>query len=111
MAFGYKVLGQVAPTNTSTTTAYTVPANTEAIISNIAITNVTAASALYKIYIRVNGAAAVAGNALFFDVTANANSTTIIQAGITLSAGDVISVQSSTANALTFHLSGTQVTA
>ena len=110
MAFGYKVLGQAAPANTSVTDAYTVPTGKEAIISSIAIANVTATDAVYEVYVRVSGVAAVAANALVFDATAGANSTTIIQAGITVSAGDIISVQTATADAITFHVFGTEVT-
>lgn len=109
MAFGYKVLGQVAPTNTSNTNIYTVPTNREAIISNIAVANVTGSAALYEIYVRVGGAAAGASNALVFDASAAGNTTTFIQGGITLSAGDIITVQTNTANAITFHVFGTEV--
>jgi hypothetical protein len=109
MAFGYKVLGQVAPANTSIADAYTVPAGKEAIISNIAIANVTGTAAVYEVYVRVNGATAATSNALVFDASAGANSTTMIHAGITLSAGDIISVQTATGNALTFHIFGTEV--
>ncbi len=111
MAFGYKVLGQVAPANTSITTAYTVPVGTTAILSSIAIANVTATTAIYEIYVRINGAAASISNALVFDASSAANSITLIQGGITLSAGDIISVQTATANAITFHIFGTEVTA
>lgn len=111
MAFGYKVLGQAAPANTSVADAYAVPVGKEAILSSIAIANVTNAAAVYEIYVRINGATAAASNALVFDASAGANSTTVIQAGITLSAGDIISVQTATANALTFHVFGTEVTA
>lgn len=109
MAFGYKVLGQAAPANTSITTAYTVPTGKEAIVSSIAVANVTGTAALYEVYVRVGGAAAAASNALVFDASAGANSTTVIQAGITLSAGDIISVQASVGNAITFHVFGTEV--
>jgi hypothetical protein len=111
MAFGYKVLGQVAPANTSITTAYTVPVGKEAIVSNIAIANVTGTAALYEVYVQISGATAAASNALVLDASAAANSTILIQGGITLSAGDVISVQTATANAITFHVFGTEVTA
>jgi hypothetical protein len=110
MAFGYKVLGQAAPANTSIANAYTVPTGKEAIISSIAIANVTATAAIYEIYVRVAGATAAASNALVFDASAAANSTIVIQSGITLSAGDIISVQTATANAITFHIFGTEVT-
>lgn len=110
MAFGYKVLGQVAPATTSIEAAYTVPAGKEAIVSNIAIANVTGTSALYEVYVCIAGAAAGSSNALIFDASQAANSTTLIQGGITLSAGDVIRVQAATANAITFHVFGTEVT-
>lgn len=110
MAFGYKILGQSAPANTSNANVYTVPSGKETIVSGIAVANVTGTDALYEIYVRAGGAAAAASNALVFDATATKNSTTIIQAGITLSAGDIITVQSGTANAITFHVFGTEVT-
>lgn len=110
MPFFYRILGQSAPANTSITNAYTVPTGREAIISNIAVANVTGTAALYEIYIRINGAAASAANALVFDASAAPNSTTMIQGSITLSAGDIISVQTATANAITFHVFGSEVT-
>lgn len=110
MSFGYKILGQSAPANTSNANVYTVPSGKETIVSSIAVANVTNTDALYEIYVRANGAAAAASNALVFDATATKNSTTIIQAGITLSAGDIITVQTGTSNAITFHVFGTEVT-
>jgi hypothetical protein len=111
MAFGYKILGQAAPANTSNAYLYTVGAGKEAIVSSIAIANVTGSDATYRIYIRAAGAAAADANALTKDVTATANTTTTIGIGITIAATDVITVQSGTANALTFHAFGTEVTA
>lgn len=110
MAFGYKILGQAAPADTSNADLYTVGAGKEAIVSSIAIANVTGTDATYQIYIRPAGAAAADANALVKGTTAAANTTTIIQAGITLSATDVITVQSGTGAALTFHAYGTEVT-
>jgi hypothetical protein len=109
MPNNYKILGQTAPANTNVANAYTVPAGKEAIVSSIAVANVTNAAAVYEIYVRINGAAAATSNALVFDASAAANSTTVIQAGITLAAGDIISVQTATANAITFHVFGTEV--
>jgi hypothetical protein len=111
MAFGYKVLGQVRPSNTSNADAYTVPSGKEAIISNIAVANTTTSDAIYEIYVRIAGATAAAANAFVFDATVAKNSTVMIQGGITVSAGDVITVQSGTGNAITFHVYGTEVTA
>ena len=109
MAFGYKILGQAAPADTSNADLYTVPASTESIISSLAVANVTATDATYRIYVRAAGAAAADSNALVKDGTATANTTTTIGIGISLAATDVVTVQSGTADALTFHAFGTEV--
>ena len=111
MAFGYKILGQAAPADTNNADLYTVPASTESIISTIAVANVTATEATYRIYVRQAGAAAANNNALVLDASVGANSTTVIGIGITLAATDVVTVKSSVADALTFHAYGTEVTA
>ena len=111
MAFGYKILGQAAPADTNNADLYTVPASTEAIISTIAVANVSAADATYNIYVRAAGALAGDDNALVKDATASANTTTAIGIGITLSASDVVTVASGTGSALAFHAFGTEVSA
>lgn len=110
MAFGYKILGQAAPADTSNANLYTVGSGKEAIISSIAVANVTGTDATYNIYVRAGGAAAADGNKLVGGATASANSTTAIGIGITLAATDVITVQSGTGSAITFHAFGTEVT-
>ena len=110
MAFGYKILGQAAPASTSNADLYTVGTGKEAVVSSLAIANVTGSDATYSIFIRASGAAAADGNKLVGTATAAANTTTTIGIGITLSATDVITVQSGTASALTFHAFGTEVT-
>jgi glucose-6-phosphate dehydrogenase assembly protein OpcA len=110
MPTNYKVLGQVAPTNTSDANLYTVPASTQAVVSTIAVTNDTAVAATFRIYVRVAGATASATNALYFDAPLAANSTLLATAGITLGAGDILTVQTGTANALGFQAFGSEVT-
>jgi hypothetical protein len=111
MPTSYKVLGQVAPTDTSDTTLYTVPAATQAVVSTLSVTNDTTASATFRVYVRVAGAAASATNTLFFDTTLAANSTAFFTVGLTLAATDVLTVKSNTANAFTFQAFGSEVTA
>lgn len=111
MAFGYKILGQVAPADTNAADLYTVPASTEVIISTIAVANVSSSDVTYTIYVREAGAAAADSNKLVGGATASANSTVTVSVGITLSATDVVSVQTGTADAITFHAFGTEVTA
>lgn len=111
MAFGYKILGQVAPADTNNADLYTVGTGKETIVSSLAVANVTGTDATYSIFIRAAGATAANANKLVGGATAGANSTTTIGIGITLAAADVITVQSGTANALAFHAFGTEVTA
>ena len=109
MATTYKVLGQAAPADTANADLYTVPASTEAVISTIVVSNVTATDATCRIFVRVGGAAAAAGNALVYDGPVTANDFTAVTVGITLAATDVITVQSGTADALTFQAFGSEI--
>jgi hypothetical protein len=105
----YKILGQSAPSSTSNVDMITVGASKSHIISTINVANVTASSATIRIYARIAGAAAAVGNALFYDVPINGNTTAQFTLGITLAATDVITVQTSVANAITFTAFGTEL--
>jgi hypothetical protein len=106
MATTFKVLGQVAPANTSNADLYTVGAGKTAVISTIHVTNVTGTAANARIYVRVNGAAAADSNAFVKDLSVPSNGVYAFTEGITLAASDVLTVQTGTANALTFHVFG-----
>ena len=105
----YKVLGQAAPADTNNATLYTVPSSTSAVASTIAIANVTASAATCRIFVRIAGAAAGVGNALLYDASIPANSTTSLTLGVTLATTDVISVRTGTSNALTFTAFGSEI--
>lgn len=105
----YKVLGQVAPANTTNINLYTVPAATSAVISTLKVTNLTAAAVTFCIYVRVASAAASAANTVAKDVTLAPNSIFSATEGMTLAATDVLTVQSGTANALSFNLFGSEI--
>lgn len=109
MAIAYKILGQSAPSDTNNADLYTVPSLKSTVVSTIAIANVTGTAATYRIFVRQNGAVAALSNAFAYDVSAAANTTTTITIGMTLAAGDVISVRSSVSNALTFHAFGSEM--
>lgn len=111
MAIAYKILGQVHPANSSETDLYTVPSSTEAIISTMTITNVTASSATCRVYARVAGAATGHVNAILYDVTVAANSVAAFTLGLTLSATDVVTIKTSGGATLTFQLFGSEITA
>jgi glucose-6-phosphate dehydrogenase assembly protein OpcA len=105
----YKVLGQLAPTDTNNANLYTVPASTESIISTLVIANTTSSAATCRVFVRVDAAAAAASNAILYDVNIGANSIATFTLGITMDATDVITVQSGTADALTFHAFGSEL--
>lgn len=105
----YKVLGQSAPTDTNNADLYTVGSGKSAVISTISITNDSGAAATAQIYIRVSGATASLSNALVYNTSFAANSTTALTFGITLAETDVVSVRTSVANALTFMAFGSEI--
>ena len=109
MAIAYKVLGQQAPASTSNVDVYTVGAGKSAIVSSLIIANTTASSATARVFLRIGGAAAATSNALAYDVTVSANSHAAFTEGWTMAATDVLTVQSGTSNALTFTLTGSEI--
>jgi hypothetical protein len=109
MAINYKILGQAHPAGTSDTDVYTVPASTQAIVSTLSITNVTASSANARVYVRVAGATSASVNAVLYDVPVAANSVAAFTLGITLDATDVVTVKTSTGSSLTFQLFGSEI--
>ena len=56
MATNYKVLGQSAPSATTDTTLYTVPASTQAVVSTVSVCNRGSAAATFRIAVRPDGA-------------------------------------------------------
>jgi glucose-6-phosphate dehydrogenase assembly protein OpcA len=110
MATTYKVLGQLAPSATTATTLYTVPAATSSIISTLVVANRANTAATYRIAIRVAGATLANEDYLAYDVTVGANDSTTLTLGITLAATDVVTVYASTAN-LSFNAFGSEITA
>jgi len=109
MALSYKVLGQVNPSDTNNANLYTVPSGTSTVVSTLVLTNVTATDAVARMYVRKEAAAASTDNAIAYDVTVAANSLNTFTLGITLGATDVLTVHSATANALAFHLFGSEI--
>jgi hypothetical protein len=108
MATRYKVLGQVAPAATTLTTAYTVPALKETIVSTIVVCNRSTSAVSYRIAVRPAGAVVANQHYLAYDVAVGATDSTTLTLGITLAATDVISVYGSSAN-LTFSVFGSEI--
>lgn len=108
MATRYQVLGQVATAATTATTLYTVPALKETIISTLVVANRNISAATYRIAIRPNGATLANQHYIAYDVPVGANDSTNITLGITLAAGDIITVYASNAN-LSFSAFGSVI--
>jgi hypothetical protein len=106
----YKVLGQSAPSATTATDLYTVPAATSAVVSTIVVANRTNTAAAYRIAIRPAEATLANEHYLAYDVAVGAGDSTTLTLGITLAATDVITIYASTAD-LSFNAFGSEITA
>lgn len=108
MASVYKVIGQVAPANTSNADLYTVPTGKSLVVSSITLTNSGAVDAAATIWIRVAGAATSRTNILVPAVNISAGTMTSVTIGATLGGGDIITVKTSVADTLTFQAFGSE---
>ena len=104
----YKVLGQSAPSATTETDLYTVPASTETIVSTITVANRSSTIATFRISVAVNGAATANKDYVIYDLTIDGNGFISLTLGITLDATDKIRVYASTAN-LSFNAFGSEI--
>lgn len=104
----YKILGQSAPSATTSTDLYTVPASTETIVSSLVIANRAATSATYRVSVAANGAALENKQYLVYDGFIQANDTISLTLGITIDATDKIRVYASTGD-LSFNAFGTEI--
>lgn len=108
MAVVYKVLGQSAPSATTETTLYTVPAATETIVSTLTVANRSATEATFRVSVSVNGAATATKDYIAYDLTCGGNGFISFTIGATMDATDVVRVYASTAN-LSFNLFGSEI--
>jgi glucose-6-phosphate dehydrogenase assembly protein OpcA len=109
MATAYKVLGQVAPSATTATTVYTVPAATSAVVSSIAVCNRAGTAATFRLSVRPDGASLANQHYLTYDAALDANDTIILTIGVTMDATDVLEGYASSGD-LTFHAYGSEIT-
>ena len=104
----YKVLGQSAPSATTATTLYTVPAATQTIVSTVTICNQTSTAGTYRIAVRIAGAALAASQYIAYDVSLPGNASDTLSLGLTLGATDVITVYASAAT-FSFNAFGSEI--
>jgi hypothetical protein len=110
MAVVYKVLGQAAPNATTETALYTVPANTQAIVSSLVVCNRSAVAVTFRVSVDVAGGGTANKDYLYYDVSISGNNTFAAVLGLSLAATDVVNVYASTAN-LSFSAFGREQSA
>lgn len=95
-----KVLFRGAATTTTSTTLYTVPANTIAVVTNIVVTNTAGSTGTFTMALdNVN---------LATTVTVGANDSSVLDIKQVLSAGTTIKGGAS-ATTINFHVSGVEI--
>lgn len=109
MAATFRVLGQTAPGG-ALVNAYTVPAATQTVVSTIVVCNRASTPNTFSIQVRVGGAASDVSQYLFYQVPIAGNQTVVLTAGLTLGAGDIVSVQSGGTGGLSYSLFGQEIT-
>jgi hypothetical protein len=104
-----KVLGQVDPSATTTTTLYTVPSETVTTISSIVAANRTGSAITFRLSVHVAGAGADDKQYLYYDKSVAANDSLTIVIGITLNQTDVLKVYTSAVD-MSFNVFGVETT-
>jgi hypothetical protein len=93
MAINYKVLGQVVPSaNATYTQIYAVPSGKQAICSSLTVANLSTDDVLYRVRVRVAGAAENAKQILVYDTAAAAGISQALQLSMTLGTGDIVEI-------------------
>lgn len=109
MATIYKTLGQSAPGAAANSDLYTVPAGASAVCSTLAICN-RGVSTTFRVAVRPAGAALSNQHYIVYDGAVNQYDTVFLTLGVTLAAGDVVTVYAGAAT-LSFSLFGSEITA
>lgn len=108
MASTFKVLGQINPSVTTLTTIYTVPGATQAIVSQVFVTNRSATATTFRFSVAVAGAADDPKQYVYYDAQIDGNATLPLGA-FTLGAADVLRGYAGAAT-LTFSAFGEEMT-
>jgi hypothetical protein len=108
MATNYKILGQSAPSATTETDLYTVPAATETILSSLVVANRGPSAGTFRVSVSVNGAATTNKDYLIYDANLNPNTTQAFTLGITIDATDKVRVYASSGD-FSFNAFGSEL--
>jgi hypothetical protein len=111
MAINYKVLGQVVPSAINTfTQIYAVPSGKQAICSSLTVSGLGADDILFRVRVRVAGAAADNKQFIAYDMAAAPGLSQALQLSMTLGTGDIVEVYAAS-TAIAFNLFGSEVDA
>lgn len=103
----YKVLGQSAPSATTNTNIYTVPAATSTVCSTLVICN-QGITTTFRVAVRPAGATLAAQHYIAYDNYVNQYDSVFLTLGISLAATDIVTVYAGSAT-LSFSLFGTEI--
>jgi hypothetical protein len=102
-----KVLGQVAPSATTTTTLYTAPDLTQTTVSSLVACNRGSSGGTFRVSIHVAGAGADNKQFIFYDEDVAATTSKTVVIGICLAQTDVVKVYASSGD-FSFNLFGVE---
>ena len=105
----YKVLGQVAPSATTDTDLYSVPASTETVASSISICNRSSTGGTFRLAIRPAGETIADKHYISYDTAVPGNDSIHLTMGMTMGNTDVVTVYANNSN-FSFTLFGTELT-
>jgi len=109
MAQTYKVLGQSAPSATTLTDLYTVPAATSAVGSTLSVCNRSATPTAFRASVAPAGAADATSQYFAYDAPIGANEVVTFTLGISLATTDKVRVYNTLATC-SFSLFGVEIT-
>ena len=107
MADVIKVLGQLDPSATTTTTLYTVPNLDQTTVSSINVCNRTSGALTFRLSVHVAGAGADNKQFIYYDKSVSATDTFSAVLGLTLNQSDVVKVYAS-GTGLSFNMFGVE---
>ena len=109
MASVYKILGQVAPSATTETALYTVPALTSAVVSTLVICNRGGTATTARVSVSAGGGATANKDYIIYDLAIPANEQYMATVGITMATTDRMRVYAGNGN-LSFSVFGSEIT-
>lgn len=98
MTVTYKVLGQLNPSANTLSTVYTVPSNTQTVVSTVTVCNLANVAGTFKLAVQPGNAAIDNKHYINYDTDVPANDTVALTLGITLGASDVIAANVSSSS-------------